>query len=100
MDASIGQKERPRPASRDRTPQVERVIRSVYRLVETVSGEHDGAWVGEPRTVRVVGPLDRPNRAGNDRVTEDLKRESVLWLGRRLIDTMDVLDGTRFGSPR
>ena len=32
------------------------------RVVETVSGEDDGECSGEPRTVRVVGTIDRPNR--------------------------------------
>ena len=39
------------------------------RLVETVSDEDDGEYSGKSRTVRVVGTVQNPNRAGNDRVT-------------------------------
>ena len=41
------------------------------RVGETVSSEYNGECSGKPRTVRVVGAIDRPNRTGNDRVTEN-----------------------------
>ena len=37
-------------------------FRWCLRLAETVSGEADGDCSGEPRTARVVGTIDRPNR--------------------------------------
>ena len=35
-------------------------------MAETVLGEDDQKCSGKPQTVRVVGTIDRPNRAGNE----------------------------------
>ena len=43
-------------------------------------GEEDGECAGEPRTMRVIGTIDRPNRTGNDRVTSQ-KRNANRYCG-------------------